>query len=222
MAKTASQIVDRALVLIDEIPTTFATAASTETSIRDLALSILPEVCRDLVKELPWELKMYLAEDADYEEDELLIGEDQSSYTKKKLVFRLPDDFWELVSFKLLAWSKEVTEYIFINDPGYQVQHNPFTRAGKRNPVVAVDTANLGQGRRIECFSIGEGDSAIVETFLYVSFDNVPDDVGTTWPDELFDEITKALATELNIIKSRMEEAVIRGEGTINAIEQHE
>jgi hypothetical protein len=57
MPKSASQIVARALTLIDEVVTSFDTAATTETSIRNQALEILPEVCRDLVKELPLELK---------------------------------------------------------------------------------------------------------------------------------------------------------------------
>lgn len=222
MAKTASQIVDRALTLIDEVPTSFDTAATTETSIREQALEILPEVCRDLVKELPWDLKRYLATTATLSTDTLLNGESQTGYTKQKVGFQAPSDFWELVSIRLTVWAKPVTKYIYIGGEEYAKQNNPFTRAGKQNPVVALSNTRIGGDVRIECFSIDDGDNETVDVFQYVSFNNVPDDSGTNWPDELFDEITKALATELHIIKSRLEEAVIKGEEVTNAIEQHE
>lgn len=224
MSKTASQIVDRALILIDEVPTAFATAASTETSIREQALAILPEVCRDLVKELPWELKRYLSKTATLtvETFSSTDGEWQGSYNKQKVSYIAPSDFWELVSIRLTKWQKPVTKYIYIDSDDYSVQNNPFTRAGKHNPVVAISDSKSGLDKRIECFSIQPGDATTVANFRYISFNNVPDDSGNSWPDELFDEITKALATELNIIKSRIEEAVLRGEDTANAIDQHE
>lgn len=463
MAKTASDIVDRALSLIDEVPTTFATAATTETSIRQQAFDILPEVCRDLIKELPWELKRYLAQNVDtllysdysynvplsspsflgiainnsklylpdpttnaihrftiagdsslsydnysypfsvavssstdltvyngklylgdngndviqrytinpddsltydsysydltadgielnvgiaayngklwvdgYEtvggykklyrydldgsgnitndaysflisdqsqntnglsayQDKLFVGrntpdksiirysidnnnelsldidykidvssnvtalvsmdhngdklyvgssngtiflydilinsllpdllangEDQSGYFKQKVAFKAPSDFWELVSLRMTVWAKPVTEYILIGDENYPKQNNPFTRAGKQNPVVAISNTTAGVGSRIECFSIDKGDANTVSIFNYVSFNNVPDDIGNSWPDELFDEVTKALATQLHIIKARLEEAEVKGIEIDSAIEQHE
>lgn len=223
MSKTASEIVDRALLLIDEVPTTFSTAATTETSIRDQALAILPEVARDLVKELPWELKEYLSELATFTYDTLSVGENQDNYVKKKIVIIPPNDYWEFVSLKMLAWSKPVTDYIMVGSEEYAIQNNPFTRGGKQNPVVALNNKYLSGGIRFECFSVDSEGSQLVEYFRYIKFSNVPDDTaGTTWPDELFDEVTKALATELQIIKSRIEEAVIMGEETKNAIEQHE
>lgn len=221
MAKTASQIVDRALTLIDEVPTTFTTAATTETSIREQALEILPEVCRDLVKELPWELKKYLSYGTALTDIVLEDGEDQSNFTKKKVAYIAPSDFWELVSMNIGSWSRPVTEYINIGGLEYTKQNNPYTRAGKRNPVVALNSDPIS-GVRIECFSIYDGDDPDFNYLEYVQFSNVPDDVGNTWPDELFDEVTKALATELHIIKSRLEEAMIKGEEVNNAIEQHE
>jgi len=220
MAKTASQIVDRALTLIDEVPTTFSTAATTETSIREQALEILPEVCRDLVKELPWGLKKYLADIAALTPITLQYGEDQSDYIKKKVSYPAPSDYWELVSMHLVVWSVPVTKYINIGDAEYAKQNNPFTRAGKQNPVVAI-TSIPPENTRIECFSINDGDDASINILEYIKFDNVPDDVGNTWPDELFDEVTKALAMELHIIKSRPDEAVIKSEEVKNAIEQH-
>lgn len=222
MPKTASEIVDRALTLIDEVPTTFATAATTETSIRDMALEILPELCRDLIKELPWELKKYLAESAVLTVDTLSNGEDQSAYTKQKVAFQAPSDFWELVSLRLTVWAKPVTEYILINGEEYSKQNNPFTRAGKQNPVVAVSNTTVNSNARIECFSINDGDANTVDVFEYVSFDNVPDDVGNTWPDQIFDETTKALAAQLNIIKNRFNEGAVMGTEVEGAIEQHE
>ena len=222
MAKTASQIVDRALTLIDEVPTTFATAATTETSIRDQALEILPELCRDLIKELPWDLKRYLATSGVLVPEVLADGEVQTDYFKQKVAFTAPTDFWELVSIRLAAWARPVTDYIYINSANYPKQNNPFTRAGKQSPVVALNNTASGGNARIECFSINDGDAATAANFDYVSFDNVPDDSGNDWPDELFDEVTKALATELHIIKSRLEEAVVKGEETNNSIEQHE
>lgn len=222
MAKTASQIVDRALTLIDEVTTVFNTAATTETSIREQALEILPEVCRDLVKELPWDLKRYLATSASLTVDTLANGESQALYTKKKVAFEAPTDFWELVSIRLKAWSKPVVKYIYIDSDEYPKQNNPFTRAGKQNPVVALSNVSTGNKKRIECFSIGDGDTSVVELFQYVSFDNVPNDSSNQWPDELFDEVTKALATELHLIKSRINEAAIKGEQTAEAIQQHE
>ena len=222
MAKTASDIVDRALTLIDEVPTTFATAATTETSIRQQALEILPELCRDLIKELPWDLKRYLAKTETLVADPLLNGEDQSAYFKQKVAFQAPSDFWELVSIRLTVWARPVTDYIYINGENYAKQNNPFTRAGKQSPVVALNNTASGGNARIECFSVNKDDVKTVANFQYVSFDNVPDDVGNTWPTELFDEVTKALATELHIIKARLDEAAIKGEEINNALEQHE
>lgn len=221
MSKSASDIVNRALTLIDEEPTSFNTAATTETSIREQALEILPEVCRDLVKELPFELKRYLAE----------IGTltllpsipNQTPYLKQKVTYRLPSNFWELVHMRLSTWSKPVTDYIIIGSKEYSKQNNPYTRAGIQNPVVALsDEYDLDfSSKIIECFSANSDQVVTGYTFSYISFDNVPNDSGNTWPDELFDEITKALATELHIIKSRLNEAMIKGESAVNAIDQH-
>lgn len=222
MAKSASDIVDRALSLVDEVVTTFSTAATTETSLRDQALEILPEVCRDLIKELPFELKRYLSATDTLVSDALANGEDQSGYYKQKVAFTAPTDFWELVSIRLTVWAKPVTDYILINGEEYSKQNNPFSRAGKQNPVVAINSTATGGNARIECFSVNSGDATTVADFRYVSFDNVPDDLGNNWPDELFDEVTKALATQLHIIKARLDEAAIKGDETNAAIEQHE
>lgn len=222
MPKSASDIVKRALTLIDEQVTEFETAASTEMSMEDMALEILPTVCRDLVKELPYELKRYLAKSDTLAIGTLNNGEDQSNYVKKKAAFVAPDDFWELVAIRLTVWAKPVTDYILIGGEGYAVQNNPFTRGGKQNPVVAISNDTTGNDARIECFSVHNDDAKTVDVFEYVSFDNVPDDAGTNWPDELFDEVTKALASQLNIIKSRTEEGLLRDEETVRAIEQHD
>lgn len=222
MAKTASQIVDRALTLIDEVVTDFDTAATTETSIEQIAYDILPETCRDLIKELPWDLKRHLAISGTLSPDSLTNGELQTEYFKQKVVFLAPSDFLELVSIRMTVWAKPVTEYIYINSEHYSKQNNPFTRAGKYNPVVALSNTAIGGNARIECFSIEEGDAQSVANFQYVSFDNVPDDDSITWPDELFDSITLALSNKLNILKSRIEGANIKGEEISNAIEQHE
>lgn len=224
MSKSASDIVDRSLTLIDEVPTSFATAATTETSIKQQALEILPELCRDLIKELPWDLKKYLAVSAVLVVDTLSSGESQSDYFKQKVVFQAPSDFWELVSIRLTVWARPATEYIYVNSKEYPKQNNPFTRAGKQNPVIALSNRVSGNNTRIECFSVNDGDVKTVDVFEYVSFDNVPDDIvaGVRWPDELLDITAKALATELNVIKNRMNEAVVKGEEITNAIEQHE
>ena len=220
MAKTIDEIVDRALSLIDEVPTTFATAATTETSIREQAIDILPDVARDLIKELPWELKRYLGETAVLVADTLITGENQDDYLKQKVVFIAPSDFWELVSLQLTVWSNPVVDYIYIGSEEYGRQNNPFTRSGKQNPIVALNMTSSGGNARIECFSVNNGDVKTVASFYYISFDNVPSNTND-WPDQLFDEITKALATQLLIIKSRIEEAQIKGSEITNQIEQH-
>ncbi|WP_372647761.1 hypothetical protein [Draconibacterium sp.] len=222
MPKTADDIIKRALTLIDEQVTEFETAASTEMSMEEMALDILPEVCRDLVKELPYELKRYLAKSGTLAEDTIPGGENQSSYVKKKAVFQAPDDFWELVSIRLTVWSRPVTDYIHIDSPEYRVQNNPFTRGGKQNPVVALSNVSTGSKARIECFSVHNDDAKTVDQFQYVAFDNVPDNSGKTWPDEVFDEVTKALAAQLHQIKSRLDEASLRNDETLEAIKQHE
>jgi hypothetical protein len=222
MAKTASEIVDRALTLVDEQITTITNAATTEMSLREMALEILPEVARDLVKELPYELKRYLGESAVLVNEVLDNGEDQSGYVKKKVAFVSPTDFWELVALRMTVWAKPATSYILIDSSEYAQQNNPFTRSGKQNPTVAVSNLKTGGNARIECFSVHDNDAITVAVFEYVKFSNVPDDLGNSWPDELFDEITKALASELNLIKSRLQEGVIRGEESVKAIEQHE
>ena len=114
MSKTASNIVDRALTLVDEQLTTITDAASTEMSLKDMALEILPEVSRDLVKELPYELKRYLAEVAVLVNEVLTNGEDQSSYVKKKVAFVSPTDFWELVALRMTVWAMPVTFLLFM------------------------------------------------------------------------------------------------------------
>ena len=110
----------------------------------DMAFDLLPTVCRNLVKELPYSLKSYLAKatpDALVEET-LADGEVQTDYTKKKVSFTAPTDFWELIVIRLKVWSKPVTEYILIDGPEYSKQNNPFTRAGKQNPVVAISNTS--------------------------------------------------------------------------------
>lgn len=222
MSKSATDIVKRALTLVDEMLTDIEDAASTEMSLTNMALAILPEVCRDLVRELPYELKRYLAESATLTSGSLSNGEDQSLYVKKKVAFEAPSDFWELVAIRLTVWAKPVTEYIKIDSPEYAIQNNPFTRGGKQNPVVALSNVTAGSDARIECFSVHNDDAKTIDVFQYVKFDNVPDDDGNDWPDELFDEVTKALASQLNLIKGRTEEAGIRNEETLSAIEQHD
>lgn len=222
MAKTAAQIIEKALTLVDERVTDLQDAASTEMSLTDMAAELLPEVARSLIKLLPFELKKYISESASLTPESLANGEVQTGFKKKKIAFIPPADFWELVSLKLTVWSKPVNSYILIDSPEYNTQNNPFTRGGKQNPVVAVSSSNTGDFR-IECFSIGEGDPTTVALFEYISFNNVPGlDSGLTWPDELFEKITKALAAELNVIKGRIQEGEIMGQSAQQAIEQHE
>ena len=40
--------------------------------------------------------------------------------------------------------------------------------------------------------------------------------------NELFDKITRALASELNVIKGRLQEGEIQGQESMKSIEQHE
>ena len=221
MSKTATQIITRALTLLDEILTDFDTAATTEMSLSDVASDILPEVCRNLVKELPYELKRYLATSDTLLAEVLAGGELQTSYTKQKVAYTAPSDFWELVAIRLSVWSNPVTKYILVDSPLYSIQNNPFTRGGKQNPVVAISNAGTGAGARIECFSIHSGDTATVSTFQYVSFNNVPDDAGNSWPDELFEITSKALASELAVIKNNLQEGSVVGSEGGKILEQH-
>lgn len=220
MAKSATDIVERALTLIDEQLTEFTSVATTEMSVREIGLEILPEVCRDLVKELPYELKRYLSTTSSLTAESLSGGESQT-YTKRKIALVAPSDFWELVSLRMNVWSRPVTSYILIDSEEYAIQNNPFTRSGKQNPTVAVSSNVDGTGARIECFSIEDGDSILVDNFQYISFNNVPDDLENNWPDELFDEVTKALASQLEVIKDRIEKGMLRGEEATAGIEQH-
>jgi len=224
MAKTATDIIKRALTLVDERVTDILDAASTEMSLTDMAAEILPEVARSLVKELPYDLKRLLAKanPAALVIDALTNGEVQTSHTKKKVSFVEPTDFWELISLRLTVWAKPVTTYIFVDSAEYSIQNNPFTRAGKQNPVVAISKTSTGVTGRIECFSTHLTDVQTVADFQYVSFSNVPDNVGNNWPDELFDKITRALASELNVIKGRLQEGEIQGQETMKSIEKHE
>jgi len=224
MSKTATDIITRALTLVDERVTDILDASSTEMSLTDMAAEILPEVARNLVKSLPFELKKYLVKTATLAADTLATGESQSGYTKQKVVFASPDDFWDLVSLQLTAWAKPATSYILVDSPEYATQNNPFTRSGKQNPTVAVSDISTGVNRtfRIECFSVNPTDAKTVSKFEYVSFSNVPDNLTNPWPDELFDKITKALASELNVIKGRLQEGEIQGSETMKSIEQHE
>jgi len=219
--KTATEIVDRTLTLLDEQLSSFTALASTEMSVREMVLEVLPTVARMLIKQLPYELKRYLAKSGTLSEESLSYGEAQT-YTKQKVAFTAPSDFWELVSIKLRVWAKPVTEYILIDSPEYDVLHNPFTRPGKYNPKVALSNKASGSDARIECFSVGLGDSKIASEFQYISFNNVPDDAGNSWPDELFEHITKALAAEINVIKNRVNEALVKSDEISNAIEQHQ
>jgi len=62
--KTATEIVDRTLTLLDEQLSSFTALASTEMSVREMVLEVLPTVARMLIKQLPYELKRYLAKQA--------------------------------------------------------------------------------------------------------------------------------------------------------------
>lgn len=224
MSKTATDIIKRALTLMDEKVTDILNAASTEMSLADMAAEVLPEVARNLVKELPFELKKYLIKTGTLSADTLVTGESQTDYTKQKAVFLSPDDFWDLISLQLTVWAKPVTSYILIDSPEYLVQNNPFTRGGNQNPVVAISDTNSGANRefRIECFSVNPSDAKTVSKFEYISFNNVPDNSDNPWPDELFEKITRALASELNVIKGRIQAGEIQGQETMKSIEQHE
>lgn len=223
MAITASNIVSKALTLVDEEVVEFAQAASTETSLKDISLGILPEVCRNLIKVLPYELKRYLSKTyAAIPIETLDNGELQTDYYKQKVAVVMPSDFWELVAIKMKVWARPVTKYILIDSPLYSKQNNPFTRAGKQNPVVALSNSASTSGGRVELFSINDGDSNDITVFEYISFDNIPDDSSIEWPDELMDEVSKALASQLNLIKGRLQEGVMRDEESDNAIATHE
>ena len=191
----------------------------------DKIKAVYPEIAKlsnDELRAKTVELKKYISESASLTPESLANGEVQTGFKKKKIAFIPPADFWELVSLKLTVWSKPVNSYILIDSPEYNTQNNQFTRGGKQNPVVAVSSSNTGDFR-IECFSIGEGDPTTVALFEYISFNNVPGlDSDLTWPDELFEKITKALAAELNVIKGRIQEGEIMGQSAQQAIEQHE
>lgn len=222
--KTATDIIKRALTLIDERVTDILDASSVEMSLTDMAAEILPEVARSLVKELPYDLKRLLAKTAPAAlvVDALANGEVQTNHTKKKVAFAAPTDFWELVALRLTIWAKPVTNYIYIDSAEYVIQNNPFSRAGKQNPIVAISNTTANATARIECFSVHGEDVQTVADFQYVSFANIPDNVGNSWPDELFDKITRALASELNVIKGRLQEGELQGMETMKSIEQHE
>ena len=138
--KSADDIVKRALTLLDEQVTDISDAASTEMSMTDMAHEVLPEVCRNLVKELPFELKRYIAKKGTLTLDSEGYGERQILFVKKKVSYQAPSDFWELVCLRLKQWAKPVTSYILIDSPEYCIQNNPFTRGGKQNPVVALSS----------------------------------------------------------------------------------
>jgi len=222
MSKTATQIITRALTLVDERVTDILDAASTEMSLTDMAAEILPEVARSLIKDLPYDLKRYLAKTATLVADALTNGEAQTTYTKKKVSFAAPTDFFEIVELRLTVWSRPAVTYIYNDSPEYAVQCNPFTRAGKQNPVVATTNTSTGSTQRIECFSVHGSDVSTVANFQYISFSNVPDNSTNPWPDELFEKITRALASELNVIKGRLQEGEIQGQETMKSIQQHE
>jgi hypothetical protein len=222
--KTASDIIEKALTLVDERITDILDASSVEMSLTDMAAEILPEVARSIVKELPYDLKRLLAKSnpAPLVVDTLTNGEAQNSHTKKKVAFTAPSDFWELVAIRLTVWARPATNYIYIDSPEYAIQNNPFSRAGKQNPVVAISNTSTGATARIECFSVNGTDVQTVAAFQYVSFNNVPDNSGNGWPDQLFDKITRALASELNVIKGRLQEGELQGLEAMKSIEQHE
>jgi len=232
MEKSASEIVDRALTLLDEKPTEFTQAASTEMSLKEMGLELLPNVCRNLVRELPFELKELLAESGLMIVDTLTAGEERINALtpKKKAAWRLPLDYWEFSSIQFDEWSKAVTSYITVGSKDYERQNNPFTRSGTHEPVVAIakigneDPSNIYH--RLEVFSLAE-DTVVVSTHVrYVSFDNVPDDealpLGNRWDEKLFEVTAKALASELLVIKGKIAEGTARGDDVLTDIEQHE
>lgn len=227
--KYAEDIVNYALTLLDEQLTEFETAASTEMSLYDMGIEILPQVCRSLIKTMPYELKKYIAYSGTLVEETLTGGESQSAYLKKKVAFTAPEDFWELVALRLSVWSNPVTHYILIDDPAYTIQNNPHTRSGKQNPTVVVtNTTAEDQGHsmtptrvRIECFSVHGDDEVVVSLFQYVSFTRVPTGAQYPWPDELLDITGKALAAELALIKNRTQQGSLIGNEGGKIIEDH-
>jgi len=227
---SATMIVDRALVLLDEKPVDLNQVATTEMSLKEMGLEILPEVCLNLIRELPFELKHLIAEEQDMFPDDLTEGEKAINLltSKKKAAWQLPIKFWDMVSFSLDWWSKPVTKYIYIDGEEYERQNNPFTRAGVHNPVIAISEIKENTGTtghyRLEVFSVSEKEPTGTKKISYIAYDNVPDDIvgGKRWDDRLLEVTAKALASELLVIKNKIAEGTARGDDVLTDIEQHE
>lgn len=219
MALGANDIITRALTILDERLIDVDVLATTEMSLKEIAEDILLSVSMKVAKELPFELKRLLS----------LTNYSQTGYSetpypgarKKKVVLSVTDSFWELVSLKFPAWDKVVTSYISVDSPEYGIQNNPFTRAGKQNPVVAISDKNTS--RVLECFSIEDGDSETTEIFRYLTIDNLPGSAsfGILHP-ALLEPFAKALAAELIFIKDNAQKSQMLENQTQENVDQHQ
>lgn len=218
MATSTNDIIARALTILDERLIDITQLASTEMSLQDIAAEVLPSVALKVVRELPFELKRLMVSTSGAVTGYSVVG--YPGAIKKKVVLNIPDTFWELVSIKFPSWDKVVTSYITMDSPEYAIQNNPFTRAGKQNPVVAMSDGSTT--RVLECYSIEEGDSETTEIFRYISTTQIPGTTTfTTLPDVLLEPFAKALAAELILIKDNANKSALFENQTEETVEQH-
>lgn len=218
MATSSNDIITRALTILDERLIEVDQLVSTEMSLQDIAAELLFSVSLKVVRELPFELKRLMSNTNYAQTGYAVVG--YPGALKKKVVLTVNEYFWELVAIKFPSWDKVVTSYITMDSPEYAIQNNPFTRAGKQNPVVAMSDG--ASSRVLECYSIEEGDSETTEIFRYITIQQVPGHATfTTLPDVLLEPFAKALAAELIMIKDNAAKGGLLENQTEETVQQH-
>lgn len=218
MATSSNDIITRALTILDERLIEVDQLVSTEMSLQDIAAELLFSVSLKVVRELPFELKRLMANTNYSQTGYSVVG--YPGALKKKVVLTINENFWELVAIKFPSWDKVVTSYITMDSPEYSIQNNPFTRAGKQNPVVAMSDG--ASSRVLECYSIEEGDAESTEIFRYITIQQVPGHAAfTILPDVLLEPFAKALAAELIMIKDNAAKGGLLENQTEETVQQH-
>jgi hypothetical protein len=87
----------------------------------------------------------------------------------------LPGDFIRIAKVKFTDWKRPVLAAIPDNNPLYKLQSNPFLRAGKVKPVVALAVKD-GEAS-LECFTTSIKDGAELKYIAKALPEQLPDDL---------------------------------------------
>ncbi|MBQ8271075.1 MAG: hypothetical protein IJZ22_07745 [Bacteroidaceae bacterium] len=78
----------------------------------------------------------------------------------------LPDDFINLIEFRLDGWARPCTRLEPTTSPVALAQSNIYTRGGSCKPV-CVESVDGQGGRAMNCYSLPAGKGPVIKSFVY-------------------------------------------------------